>query len=73
MSNKGNHNDGDYSFIAEEWVDVIEMAVKFEENFNKLHDPDHPIKLDICIDSCIISPIKPGFLNVKRREWIEVH
>lgn len=67
-SNIGNHSDGKYDFVAEQWLDVIEMAVKFEEDFNehKAFNPDYTIKLELSSYNANVVPIKPGFIDIRK-------
>ena len=68
-SKRGNYSDGEYHFVAEQWLDVIEMAVEFEEAFNKHYvlNPAYIIQLDISLSTARIVPIKPGFIDIKKK------
>lgn len=68
-SKRGNYSDGEYSFIAKQWIDVIEMAVEFAAAFNKdkAFNPSYIIKLDISRSAARVVPIKLGFIDIKEK------
>lgn len=68
-SEKLNYSDGEYDFVAEQWLDALEMATKFEMNANKeiANNDNYTIKFNLNMNSVKIVSVKPGFINIRRR------
>ena len=67
-----NHNyaEGEYDFVAEQWINALKMAINFEETFNKkTTNNNYTIKLNLSRNSVRVVEIRPGFIDIRGRNF----